>query len=99
MSEISVSEASTLKITAIEGVNLSQFATNFLTQSLSAGVNNLDLISKLNTIAMDPQDDGVALILVNEWDEDNNGLTIGGELFDGSGNSRTVTLTIIIDEV
>ncbi|MCU6711449.1 S-layer homology domain-containing protein [Paenibacillus sp. J5C_2022] len=96
---ISVNEASTLKITAIEGVNLSQFATNFLTQSLNAGVNNLDLISKLNTIVMDPQDDGISFSLVNEWDEDNNGLTITGELSDGSNNSRTVTLTIMVGEV
>ncbi|MBP3966658.1 S-layer homology domain-containing protein [Paenibacillus lignilyticus] len=94
---LSVSEASTLIITAIEGINLTDYPSLSLSQSLASGSNTLDLISKL--AALDPQDDGVSMALLNQFDANHDGLVITGTLRDGSSNSRTVTLTIKADDI
>ncbi|SFT23773.1 S-layer homology domain-containing protein [Paenibacillus sp. BC26] len=94
---LSVSEASTLTITAIEGINLTDYPSLSFSQSLASGSNTLDLISKL--AALDPQDDGVSMALLNQFDTNHDGLVITGTLRDGSSNSRTVTLTIKADDI
>jgi S-layer homology domain. len=89
---LTVDEASTLTITSIEGISLSSFQSLSFTQNLAAGSNPLNLIDTLG--ALDPQNDGVTVSKLSQWDTDHNGLVITGTLRDGAGNSRTVQLTI-----
>ncbi|SDW98110.1 S-layer homology domain-containing protein [Paenibacillus sp. CF384] len=93
---LSVSEASTLTITAIEGITLTDYPSLSLTQSLASGSNTLDLIDKLG--ALDPQEDGVSVSLLKQLDTNHDGLVVTGTLRDGSSNSSTVTLTIKADD-
>lgn len=93
---ISVSEASTLTITSIEGITLSDYPTLSFLQSLTAGTNTLDLISKLGDL--DTGSNGVSVSLLKQLDSDHNGLVINGSLRDYAGNIRIVTLTIKADD-
>jgi hypothetical protein len=93
---LSVSEASALTITSIEGITLSDYSTLSFTQNLNAGSNFLDLISTLG--ALDPQHDGVSVSKLSQLDSNHDGLVVNGTLSDSSGNSRAVQLTIKADD-
>lgn len=93
---ISVSEASTLTVTSVEGVTLTEYASLSTSQSLSAGSNSLNLITLLG--ALDANHNGVGMAKLAQLDSDHNGLVISGTLRDSAGNSRAVTLTIKADD-
>ncbi|GMK37831.1 hypothetical protein PCCS19_08850 [Paenibacillus sp. CCS19] len=93
---ISVSEASTLTVTAVEGVTLTDYASLSTSQSLSAGSNSLNLITLLGSL--DANSNGVGVAKLAQLDSDHNGLVISGTLRDNAGNSSNVTLTIKADD-
>ncbi|PWW05201.1 S-layer family protein [Paenibacillus cellulosilyticus] len=94
---LSVSEASTLSITSIEGISLSDYTSLSFTQSLSAGSNSLNLIKTLG--ALDPQEDGVSMSLLNQLDSNQDGLLIEGTLRDAAGNTSAIQLKIKADDI
>src|SRR5690606_15543872 len=91
---ITVNEAATLTITAIEGLDLDEFEDDFFTEQLQYGENEFQLIDKLDE-AFDLQNDGVSVaylqLLESAFDEDDF-YTIKGSLKDSAGNTREVTL-------
>lgn len=98
---ITVNEAATLTITAIEGLALDEFEDDFFTEQLQYGENEFQLIDKLGE-AFDLQNDGVSVaylqLLERAFDEDDF-YTIKGSLKDSAGNTREVTLNIKFPQV
>jgi len=94
---LTVNERATLTITDIEGINLESedFAEGFFVQTLSSGENQFDLFTKLGTL--DPQENGVSVSFLRTFERDNdNTITIKGKIRDSAGNSRDVTLDIVL---
>lgn len=88
---ISVSEASTLTVTAIQGIDLADYPSLSFAQTLTAGSNTLDLIGKLGSL--DSQGDGLSVNYLKMLSNSSNQLVISGTLKDIAGNSRAVTFT------
>ncbi|MBD3921891.1 S-layer homology domain-containing protein [Paenibacillus sp. PR3] len=93
---ITVSEASTLTVTAVEGITLTDYAALSTSQTLVAGENKFNLIEKLGTL--DHGGNGISMALLNSLDKNQDGFVISGTLRDSAGNSTNVTLTIKADD-
>jgi|GEM_PF-1630954 len=102
---LTVNERATLTITEIEGIDLTDqeydFDTEFLTEELIKGENPFNLFEKLGN-ALDPQGNGVSVDFLRTFDSNSNPdntITIKGKIRDSAGNSRNVTLDIVLPEL
>jgi len=95
---LTVNERATLEIKEIEEMDLDSedFAEGFFKQTLSSGENQFDLFAKLGSV-LDPQGNGVSVEFLRTFDSNlDNTITIKGKIRDSAGNSRDVTLDIVL---